>query len=122
MLAVAVVGYNVTRAAQEPVTSSPGPLEIADTQLRAQLEQARKTETEAEKRDWNSPARLRAMIDGHAWRIEQLKSNKEAAEIVAYDQEAIDRLEKRIAELAKEAAEKQSEETSALDGAGLQTQ
>ena len=101
LLAVGMV-YSVWRASQEPVTHTPGPLETGRIQLHAQLEDAKKTETVAEKQDWDSPDRLRALIQGHEQRIEKLKDNKEAAEIVAYDRDAADRLEKRIAQIAEE--------------------
>ena len=105
LLAFALM-YSVWRESREPVTRTPGPLETGRMQLHAQLEDAKKTESEAERQAWNSPDRLRAMIQGHQQRIEQLKDNKEAAEIVAYDQDAVDRLEKRIAQIAEEQAAK----------------
>jgi len=98
--------YGVWRASQEPVTHTPGPLETARVQLHAEIEEAKKTEAAAEKQDWDSPDRLRALIQGHEQRIDKLKDNKEAAEIVAYDRDAVDRLEKRIAQIAEEEAAK----------------
>jgi hypothetical protein len=103
LLAIGMV-YSVWRASQEPVTRTPGPLESGRTQLGAQLEQAKATESAAEKQNWNSPAQLRALIEGHQQRLEKLKDNKEAAEIVAYDRDAIDRLDKRIAQIAEQEA------------------
>ncbi len=105
LLAIAMV-YSVWRASQEPVTHTPGPLETARAQLHAQLEQAKKTESEAEQQHWNSADRLRALIEGHQQRIEKLKDNKQAAEIVAYDRDEIDRLQKRITRIAEEEAAK----------------
>ena len=96
----AVMMYNVWRESQEPVTHTPSPLETGRAQLHAQLEEAKKIESQAEQHDWNSATRLRALMQGHEQRIEKLKGNTAAGEIVAYDREAIDRLEKRIAELA----------------------
>lgn len=94
--------YSVWRASQEPVTHTPGPVEAGRVQLHAQFENAKKTEAAAEKQDWDSPEKLHAMIQGHEQRIEKLKDNKEAAEIVAYDRDAVDRLEKRIAQISEE--------------------
>jgi hypothetical protein len=45
-------------------------------------------------------------MQGHEQRIEKLKGNTAAGEIVAYDREAIDRLEKRIAQIAEQEAAK----------------
>src|ERR1700752_836622 len=89
--------YGVWRESQEPVSSPPGPLEIGRAQLHAQLEDARKVETEVEKQGWNSSRDLRRLIQGHEQRIEKLKDNPEAKEILAYDRDAVDRLQKRIA-------------------------
>ena len=99
-LVSAVVMYNVWRASQEPVTHTPSPLETGRAQLHAQLEEAKKIESQAEQQDWNSATRLRALMEGHEQRIEKLKGNTAAGEIIAYDRDAISRLEKRIAELA----------------------
>jgi uncharacterized protein (DUF3084 family) len=105
-LVSAVMMYNVWRASQEPVMHTPSPLETGRAQLHAQLEEAKKTESQAEQQDWNSAARLRALMQGHEERIEKLKGNTAAGEIVAYDREAIDRLEKRIAQIAEQEAAK----------------
>src|SRR6476646_4870538 len=105
LLAIAMV-YNVWRASQEPVTRTPGPLETGRIQLHAQLEQAKAPDGMAEKQAWEADDRLRALIAGHEQRMEKLKDNKEAAEIVAYDRGAIDRLEKRIAQIAEQEAAK----------------
>ena len=106
VLLAAGLMYSVWRESQAPVTHTPGPLEIGRSQLHAQLEEAKKTEAAAEKQDWNSPEQLRGLIQGHEQRIERLKDNKEAAEIVAYDRDAVDRLEKRISQIAEEEAAK----------------
>ena len=106
VLFAAAMLYSVWRESQAPVTHTAGPLETGRAQLHAQLEDARKTESAAEQQDWNSPDRLRAMIQGHEQRIEKLKDNKEAAEIVAYDRDSVARLEKRIAQIAAEQAAK----------------
>jgi DNA repair exonuclease SbcCD ATPase subunit len=96
--------YTVWKASQEPVTHTPSAVETGRAQLHAQLEQAKKVEGQAEKQNWNAPAPLRAMVDGHKQRIEKLKDNKETAEILAYDRDAIERLEKRIVAIAQEEA------------------
>lgn len=95
---------SVWRAVQEPITHTPGPLQTGRAQLHRQLEEAKKTESQAEQQAWNSTAGLRALIEGHQQRIDQLKDNHEAGEIVAYDRDAIERLEKRIADLAAQEA------------------
>ncbi len=106
VLFAAAMLYSVWRESQAPVTHTPGPLETGRAQLHAQLEAAKKTESEAEQHDWNSPERLRAMVQGHEQRIEKLRDNKEAAEIVAYDRDSAARLQRRIAQLAEEQAAK----------------
>jgi hypothetical protein len=108
----AAMTYGVWRESREPVSSTPGPLEMGRSQLHAQLEDASKLETEVEKQGWNSPNDLRRLIQGHEQRIDKLKDNTEAKEIVAYDRDAIDRLQKRIAELAEQQAAKAAERES----------
>jgi hypothetical protein len=111
-LFAATMMYGVWRESQETVSSTPGPLETGRAQLHAQLEDARKVETQAEKQDWNSPADLRRLVQGHEQRIEKLKDNAEAKEIVAYDRDAVDRLQKRIAALAEQQAARAAEQES----------
>lgn len=103
LFAVAML-VSVWRESQAPVTHTPGALETGRAQLHAQLEDARKTEAAAEQQQWNAPDQLRAFIQGHEQRIAKLKDNQEAAEIVAYDRESIERLQKRIAQIAEEEA------------------
>ncbi len=105
LLAIAMM-VSVWHASQEPVTRTPGAIETGRAQLHEKLAEAKKTEGQAEQQAWNSPAQLRALIEGHHQRIEKLKDNKEAADIVAYDRDAVDRLEKRIAQIAEEQAAK----------------
>jgi hypothetical protein len=112
-LFAAAMTYGVWRESTAPVSSTPGPLEMGRAQLHAQLEDARKLESEVEKQGWNSPNDLRRLIHGHEQRIEKLKDNPEAKEILAYDREAIDRLQKRIAELAEQQAAKAAEQQAA---------
>lgn len=104
--------YGVWRESLEPVSSPPGPLEIGRAQLHAQLEDARKLETQVEKQGWNSSLDLRRMIQGHEQRIEKLKDNPEAKEILAHDRDAVDRLQKRIAELAEQQAARAADQKS----------
>jgi hypothetical protein len=111
-LFAATITYGVWRESQEPVSSTPGPLATGRAQLHSQLEDAKKLETEVEKQDWNSPADLRRLIQGHKQRVEKLKDNAEAKEIVAYDRDAVDRLQKRIAALAEQQAAKAEEQES----------
>lgn len=110
VLLAAAMMLSVWRASQEPVAHTPGPLEIGRTELRAQLEDAKKIEAQTEQQDWNSTANLRVLIQGHQQRILKLKDNSQAAEIVAYDRDAITRLEKRITELAAQQAAKAAEQ------------
>jgi hypothetical protein len=101
--------YNVWRGSQEPVTRTPGPLETGRAQLRRQLDDAQKTEALVEKQNWDSAVALRRLIDGHQQRIDKLKGNTQAGEILAYDQQSIERLEKRIADLAAQEAARAAE-------------
>jgi membrane protein involved in colicin uptake len=115
---IAFASWNVWHAVYEPVTSTPGLVEQGRQQLHAQLEQAKTREAEIEKQDWDTVTLLRELIQAHQHRIDQLKDNGQAGEIVAHDREAIDRLEKRIADLqAQQAAlpAVQSDETAAAD-------
>jgi hypothetical protein len=109
-LFAAAMTYGVWRESQESVSSAPGPLETGRAQLRGQLEDAKKVETQAEKQDWNSPTALRRLIEGHEQRIEKLKDNREAKEILAYDRDAVDRLQKRVAALAEQQAARATEQ------------
>jgi ABC-type lipoprotein release transport system permease subunit len=110
VLLAAAMMLSVWRASQEPVAHTPGPLEIGRTELRAQLDDAKKIEAQTEQQDWNSTANLRALVQGHEQRIAKLKDNSQAAEIVAYDRDAVTRLEKRITELAEQQAAKAAEQ------------
>ena|ERR1700694_3612587 len=107
----AAMTYNIWNASQQPVKGAPDALETGRQKLHAQLDEAKRTEAEAEKQNWNSATRLRDLIQGHQQRMEKLKGNSQAGEIVAYDRESIARLEKRIADLAAEAAAKPAEQT-----------
>lgn len=120
------VCYNVWRASVDPVTSTPGPLEIGRQQLHAQLEESKQREAAIELQDWNSIPLLRGLIDAHQHRIEQLSGNSQGGEIVAHDREAIARLEKRISDLIEEeaaraAAQAKAQEQRELDGSNSAT-
>jgi hypothetical protein len=98
----AILGYNVWRAENDPVTTIPGPLQTAQAQLDSQLHEAESREPEIEKQYWDSPKQLRILINSHQQRIQQLTGNTQAGAILAHDREAVARLEKRIAELEAE--------------------
>jgi len=99
VLLAAVISYNVWHAFSEPVISEPGPVELGRQQLHAQLEAAKNREAQFEKQDWDYITPLHNLILAHQQRIDKLAGNKEAAEIVAYDREAITRIQKRINEI-----------------------
>ena len=104
LVLIAFAGWNVWHAVYEPVTSKPSLVEEGRQQLHAQLEQAKTREAEIEKQDWDTVSLLRELIQAHQHRIDQLKDNSQASEIVANDREAIARIEKRIADLQAEQA------------------
>ncbi|MFP5235225.1 MAG: hypothetical protein ACLGSD_04930 [Acidobacteriota bacterium] len=109
-----VISYNVWRAAEEPVTSTPGPVEVGRAQLHAQLVDAEQREGAAEKQAWNSPVKLQTLLKWHQDRIAKLAGNTQAGEILAYDRAAVDRLQKRIADLAaQQAAQAKAAEAAA---------
>jgi hypothetical protein len=112
-LLAAAMSYNLWHASRDPVTRTPGALETGRAKLHQQLEEAQRTEAQGEKEAWDSAAALRGLIKGHEQRIEKLKGNTEATEILAYDQESIQRLEKRIADLAAQQAAKAEAESQA---------
>jgi hypothetical protein len=104
VLLVVAVGYNVWRANQEPVTTPPSEVEVGRQKLHEQLEESKRTEDKIEKQEWDSPALLEQVIVAHQQRIDKLKDNSQAGEIIAHDREAIERLQKRIEELRAQAA------------------
>lgn len=106
LVLIAFAGWNVWHAVYEPVTSKPSLVEEGRQQLHLQLEQAKTREAEIETQDWDTVSLLRGLIEAHQHRIDQLKDNGQAGEIVAHDREAIARIEKRIADLqAQQAAQ-----------------
>lgn len=106
LVLVIAVGYNVWRANQEPVTTPPSEVEIGREKLHAQLEDSKRVEDKIEKQEWDSPPLLEQVIRAHQQRIDKLKDNSQAGEIITHDREAIDRLQKRIEELREQAAAK----------------
>jgi hypothetical protein len=114
VLFAAAMTYNIWHASNDPVTSTPGPLETGRTKLHQQLEEAKKTEAQVEKEAWDSAPALRGLIKGHEQRTEKLKGNAEAAEILAYDQDSIQRLKQRIAEILAQQAAKAENESLAV--------
>src|ERR1700756_115672 len=106
VLLAAVISYNVWRAFSEPVVTTPGAYEVGRQQLHTQLEAAKKREAQFEQQDWNNMTLLHNLILAHQQRIDKLTGNNEAAEIIAYDRDAMIRLQKRINELdAKQRAQ-----------------
>lgn len=98
------IGYNVWRAAQEPVTTPPSAVDVGRQKLHQQLEQTKQQDAQVEKQAWNSPQNLRILIQAHQHRIDQLNGNPEATEILAYEQATVSRLNQRVSDLAAQAA------------------
>jgi|SRR5580658_3987459 hypothetical protein len=99
---VGIVAYNVWRGETAPVAKTPDAVEQGRANLHNQLAQVEQREAQIEKMDWDSPEKLRVLIQSHQRRIDQLDGNSAGGEIVAHDKEAIARLEKRIADIATE--------------------
>jgi hypothetical protein len=99
---VGIVAYNVWRGETAPVAKTPDAVEQGRANLHNQLAQVEQREAQIEKMDWDSPEKLRVLIQSHQKRIDQLNGNSAGGEIVAHDKEAIARLEKRIADVATE--------------------
>ena len=99
---VGIVAYNVWRGETAPVAKTPAAVEQGRANLHNQLAQVEQREAQIEKMDWDSPEKLRVLIQSHQKRIDQLNGNSAGGEIVAHDKEAIARLEKRIADIATE--------------------
>jgi hypothetical protein len=99
IIVIVAIGFNLSRASQEPLITTPDPLQVGRGKLHAQLVQSEQREAVIEKQDWNSIPLLRELVLAHQTRIQKLAGNSEAVEIIAHDQDAIARLEKRIQEL-----------------------
>lgn len=110
---VAIISFGVWRATQETLTPAPSEVQVGRQNLRGQLEEAKKRESQIEKQNWNSGTQLRALIQSHEQRIEKLNGNPEAAEILAYDHDSVTRLQNRINQLIAMQAEEADEETDA---------
>jgi len=106
IVVIVAIGFNLSRASQEPLITTPDPLQVARGKLHAQLVQSEQREAEIEKQDWNSIPLLRELVMAHQARIQKLTGNSEAVEIVAHDQDAIARLDKRIQDLTAIESEK----------------
>lgn len=119
--AVSIVGLNVWAAERSQLNHAPGAVDEGRASLHAQLLQASNREAEIEKQEWNSPGQLYVLIDSHKQRIAEMGDNPEGKELVAHDQQAIDRLQKRIAAIYAEreaAAERQAELDAAAAAEG----
>jgi hypothetical protein len=117
ILLVGFMAYNVWLAETAPVVKTPGIVEQGRANLHNQLVQAEQKEAQIEKTYWDSPEKLRILIQSHQKRIDQLNGNVASGEIVAHDKDAIARLEKRIADIeaAKEAEAKAQAEQAKID-------
>ena len=114
VLLAAVITFNVWHALSEPIVTAPTAYEIGRQRLHDQLEAVKKREAVFEQQDWNYITPLHNLILAHQQRIAKLTGNKEAAEIVAYDHEAIARIQARINEIdAKERAQALQKQQSA---------
>jgi membrane protein involved in colicin uptake len=105
-------------AGNHGVVTTPGAVEQGWQTLGAQLKQSEQSEAEIEKLYWNQPEKLAVLIEAHKQRMAKLEGNKTAGLIVAHDNEAVARLQQRIAAIyaqreaqaeAAAAAEKQAE-------------
>ncbi len=108
LLLIGFASWNVWHAVYEPVTTQPTLVDLGHQQLHAQLEQSKTRESEIEQQDWASIPLLRGLILAHQHRIDQLKDNTQAGEILAHDHDAIARIEKRIADLQTQQAAQQA--------------
>jgi hypothetical protein len=113
VLLAAIITFNVWHALSEPIVSTPTAYEIGRQHLHDQLEVAKKREAQFEQQDWNYITPLHNLILAHQQRIAKLTGNQEAAEIIAYDHQAIARIQARINELdAKERAQRLEKQQS----------
>lgn len=115
LLLIGFVSWNVWHAVYEPVTTSPTAIDLGRQQLHNQLEQSKTREADIEKQDWDAISLLRGLIDAHQHRIDQLKDNSQAGEILAHDREAIARLQQRIADLQIQQAQQAAAYASESD-------
>ena len=112
------VAWNTWYAGSHAVTVTPGAVEQGRQALDAQLKQATQREAEIEKLYWNEPEKLQVLIQSHQQRLAKLQGNTAAGAIVAHDNEAIARLQQRIAALeAARAAQAEAEAEAARQAA-----
>jgi hypothetical protein len=110
LLLIGFASWNVWHAVYEPVITQPSLVDLGRQQLHAQLEQSKTRESEIEQQDWASIPLLRGLIEAHQHRIDQLKDNSQAGEILAHDRDAIARIEKRIADLQTQQAQQAAQQ------------
>ncbi|WP_420236666.1 hypothetical protein ACOBR2_13645 [Telmatobacter bradus] len=123
LTAASVVGFNIWSAEHKTLVHQPSAVDEGRTNLHGELVQAGNREAEIEKQEWNSPVQLQGLIESHKQRMTEMGDNPEGKELVAHDQQAIDRLSKRITEIYVEreaAAERQAEQASEAADEGEQ--
>lgn len=111
-LLVGGVAWSVWRADTAPVTTPLNAQQKGAENLRSKLDETKQHEADVEKQAWGSTDQLVKLIHWHQDRIEKLKSNSQAGEIVAYDTDSIARLQARINQLA---AEEKAKEVAAIE-------
>ena len=110
----ATIAWTVWYAENHAPSAALGPFEQSTAALHTQLAQSAQREAEIEKLYWNQPEKLQVLIQSHQQRIDKLTGNTASAEIVAHDQEAIARLEQRIAAIEAERVAQAQAEAEAL--------
>jgi len=116
------LGFNVLSASWQHPQKPPSAVEQGRANLHQQLQQASAREAEIEKLEWHSVGQLYGIIESHKKRIAALEGNSQAAEIVAHDRAAIDRLEKRIVEIEAQRAAEADRQAEMARQAALQPQ
>jgi hypothetical protein len=110
--------WNLWFAQTHTPWAEPGAVEKGRLALAAQLADSVKREAEIEKIYWDQPEKLQVLIQAHQQREDKLAGNPAANQIVAHDQQAIDRLQQRIAALeAKREAQAEAEAEAAKQAA-----
>ena len=108
------IAWTVWRADTAPVTKPLNAQQQGAEKLHKQLEETKQYEAGIEKQVWNSTDQLVKLIHWHQDRIEKLKNNSQAGEILAYDNDSVPRLQARINQLA---AEEKAKELAAIEKA-----
>jgi membrane protein involved in colicin uptake len=116
-LLAGAVAWSVWRADTAPVTTPPNAQQQGAEKLHQQLVETKQHEAEVEKNVWGSTDQLVKLIHWHEDRIEKLKANSQASEIVAYDTDSIARIQTRINQLA---AEEKARELAAIEKAKVE--